>query len=68
LKCAKEYIKEIKRTIFTTVVHQKEGAVKFNVAANRIFRYGGDPDVLAQAIESIVTAIETGLLEVVFIA
>ena len=45
----------------TIVVRQEEGPVKFNVAANRIFRYSNDADILDRAIESVVRAIETGL-------
>jgi len=45
----------------TIIVRQEEGSVKFNVAANRIFRYSDDPDVLEHALESVVKAIETGL-------
>ncbi len=46
----------------TIVVRQEEGPAKFNVAANRIFRYDKEPDVLKKAIASIVRAIESGFI------
>ncbi|HEU5378927.1 MAG TPA: tetratricopeptide repeat protein [Ktedonobacteraceae bacterium] len=46
----------------TVVVRQEEGHARFNVAANRIFRYDKEPDVLKKAIASIVRAVESGLI------
>lgn len=46
----------------TIVVRQEEGHARFNVAANRIFRYDKELDVLKKAISSIVRAIESGLI------
>lgn len=45
----------------TIVVRQEDSPVKFNVAANRIFQYSNDPDILSSAIEKIVRAIEAGI-------